>query len=154
MARQATGAAANERETVLLLDGFYLLFRAFHAVPSTFATSAGEPTNAVYGFTSVLLKTIADLRPEYVIVAFDSSGPTFRHEEYPDYKANRPPMDETLRVQIPRVRQLVEAFGFPICEAERAEADDVIGSLAVKAAAAGLDSRYRVGGYGPLAVGG
>ncbi len=140
MARQATGAAGSERETVLLLDGFYLLFRAFHAVPSTFATSAGEPTNAVYGFTSVLLKTIADLRPEYVIVAFDSSGPTFRHEEYPDYKANRPPMDETLRVQIPRVRQLVEAFGFPICEAGRAEADDVIGSLAVKATAAGLDA--------------
>ena len=141
MARQSTGAvAASERETVLLLDGFYLLFRAFHAVPSTFATSAGEPTNAVYGFTSVLLKTIADLRPEYVIVAFDSSGPTFRHEEYPDYKANRPPMDETLRVQIPRVRQLVEAFGFPICEAARAEADDVIGSLAVQATAAGLDA--------------
>ena len=140
MTEQSAGAAANERETVLLLDGFYLLFRAFHAVPGTFATSAGEPTNAVYGFTSVLLKTIADLRPEYVIVAFDSSGPTFRHEEYPDYKANRPPMDETLRVQIPRVRQLVEAFGFPICEAERAEADDVIGSLAVKAAAAGLDA--------------
>ncbi len=141
MAKQSTGAvAANERETVLLLDGFYLLFRAFHAIPSTFSTSTGEPTNAVYGFTSVLLKTIADLRPEYVIVAFDSSGPTFRHEEYPEYKANRPPMDETLRVQIPRVRQLVEAFGFPICEAERAEADDVIGSLAVKATAAGLDA--------------
>ena len=139
MAKQSTGtAAANERETVLLLDGFYLLFRAFNAVPDTFATSAGEPTNAVYGFTSVLLKTIASLRPEYVIVAFDSSGPTFRHEEYPEYKANRPPMDETLRVQIPRVRQLVEAFGFPVCEAERAEADDVIGSLAVKATAAGL----------------
>ena len=109
-------------------------------MPDTFATSAGEPINAVYGFTSVLLKTIASLRPEYVIVAFDSSGPTFRHEEYPDYKANRPPMDETLRVQIPRVRQLVEAFGFPVCEAERAEADDVIGSLAVKATAAGLDT--------------
>ena len=139
MAKQSTGAvAANERETVLLLDGFYLLFRAFNAVPDTFATSAGEPINAVYGFTSVLLKTIANLRPEYVIVAFDSSGPTFRHEEYPDYKANRPPMDETLRVQIPRVRQLVEAFGFPVCEAERAEADDVIGSLAAKATAAGL----------------
>ncbi len=140
MARQLTGAAAKERETVLLLDGFYLLFRAFNAVPATFATSAGEPTNAVYGFTSILLKTIADLRPEYVIVALDSPGPTFRHEEYPEYKAHRPPMDETLRVQIPRVRQLVEAFGFPICEAERAEADDVIGSLAVKATAAGLET--------------
>ncbi|MAG37573.1 MAG: DNA polymerase I [Dehalococcoidia bacterium] len=141
MANQSMDAVdPAERETVLLLDGFYLLFRAFNAVPDTFSTSAGEPTNAIYGFASVLLKTIADLRPEYVVVAFDSPGPTFRHEEYPEYKANRPPMDETLSVQIPRVRQLVEAFGFPICAAERAEADDVIGSLAVKAAEAGLDA--------------
>ena len=62
----------KRRDTVLLIDGFYLLYRAFHAIPATFATSEGEPTNAVYGFASVLLRTISDLQPEYVIVAFDS----------------------------------------------------------------------------------
>src|SRR5918993_2924196 len=114
--------------TLLLVDGHALVHRAFHAIPASFMTSRGEPTNAVYGFTSMLLKVLGDLRPELVALAFDLSTPTFRHLASADYKANRPRISDDLRNQFGRVRQIVHAFGIPIYERDGFEADDVLGT--------------------------
>src|SRR5512132_2037037 len=100
-------------QMLLLIDGHALVHRAFHAVP-VLTTTKGELTNAVFGFASMLLKAIADLHPDRVAVAFDRPTPTFRHQEYADYKATRKPMDQELHVQFARVRELVEALGYPI----------------------------------------
>jgi DNA polymerase I len=126
--------------TLVLVDGHALVYRAFHAIPPSFMTSRGEPTNAVYGFTSMLLKALGDLQPEYCAVTFDLSTPTFRHLASSDYKATRPRMADDLRPQFQRVRQVVRAFDLPIYECEGYEADDVLGCLARQATAAGVDS--------------
>jgi DNA polymerase-1 len=126
--------------TLVLVDGHALVHRAFHAIPPSFMTSRGEPTNAVYGFTSTLLKVLADLRPEYCAVAFDLAAPTFRHLASADYKATRPRMSDDLRGQFRRVREVVQAFGIPIYEHEGYEADDVLGCLARQAEAQGVDT--------------
>ena len=126
---------------LVVIDGHALLFRAFHATSDTrMSTSAGEPTNAVFGFAASLLKTLQSEAPTHVAVAFDLPVPTFRHERYVHYKAHRPPMDPTLAVQVSRVRELVETFGFPIYDAPGYEADDVIGTIARQAAEANLDT--------------
>lgn len=114
-----------------LIDGYGLIFRAFHALPADLATSKGEPTNAVLGFCQMLLHTMERERPDGVAIAFDV-GKAFRHSESADYKAHRPPMPEELRGQVGRVREVVEAFGFPIYEMRGFEADDVIGSLTAR----------------------
>lgn len=117
---------------LLLIDGNAIVHRAFHALPP-FHTSKGEMTNAVYGFSSMLLTVIDRLHPEYLIVSFDKRGKTFRNDLYEDYKATRVKAPQTLYDQIPRIKEVVEAFNIPIFEEEGFEADDVIGTLASQA---------------------
>jgi DNA polymerase-1 len=126
------------RETLLLVDGHNLVYRAFHAMPAL-SNSRGEMTNAAYGFTSMLFKALNDTTPTYAIAAFDPPGPTFRHEKFAEYKAQRQRAPDELRAQFPWAREVVEALGIPIVEIPTFEADDVIGTLARKAEAAGLD---------------
>ena len=120
--------ANNSRQTVMLIDGYGLIFRAYHAIDSAMATSTGEQTNAVFGFTRMLLDVLHGQRPDYAIVALEG-GKTFRHDEYDGYKANRAAMPEDLRSQVSRVREIIDAMNIPIIEREGYEADDVIGSL-------------------------
>jgi DNA polymerase-1 len=122
---------------VHLVDGSGQFYRAFHAIRGL-ATSRGLPTNATYGFTTMLRKMLQDEKPEHVAVLFDPPGPTFRHEQYAEYKANRPPMDDALAVQVPYIRRVCEAFRLPIVEVPGFEADDVIATLARQAVAAGF----------------
>jgi DNA polymerase-1 len=129
---------APERPTLLLIDGHALVYRAFFAMPAL-TNSRGEMTNAAYGFTSMLLKAFTEHRPAYAIAAFDPPGPTFRHEEMAAYKAQRPPMPEDLRPQVGWARDVVSVLGIPEVEIPTFEADDVIGSLSVRAVEAGLD---------------
>ncbi|MDQ3703207.1 MAG: DNA polymerase I [Chloroflexota bacterium] len=134
------GASVEVRPRLILVDGHALVYRAFHAIPASFMTSRGEPTNAVYGFTSMLLKVLNEQQPEYCAVTFDLSTPTFRHLAAADYKATRPRMSDDLRSQFRRVREVVRAFNIPVYELEGYEADDVLGALATQAEAAGVDT--------------
>jgi DNA polymerase-1 len=125
---------------LVLIDGHALAYRAYHALrPEAFSTRQGEPTNAVYGFTSMLLAVLRDEQPGYIAVTFDV-GRTFRHEEYPPYKAHREAMPEELATQLQRINQVVEAFNIPVFTAEGYEADDVLGTLARQAAQQGAET--------------
>jgi len=124
---------------LLLFDGNALVHRAFHALPAL-ATKAGESTGAVYGFVSILLKVLAELKPTHYAVAFDYPAPTFRHREFAAYKAQRPPAPDELRSQFQRVRQLVAALNVPIYEIEGYEADDILGTLSRQASSRGVDT--------------
>ncbi len=126
------------RPRLFLIDGYSNIFRAFYAIRNL-SNSRGEPTNAVYGFIQMLRKLLRDEQPEHVGVALDVSSETVRTERYQDYKAHRAPMPEDLRPQIPWIRRALEAYRIPILEMERYEADDVLGTLAKKAAAAGYE---------------
>jgi DNA polymerase-1 len=132
------------RPLLYLIDGSSQMYRAFHAPVRTadggmLRNAAGVPTNAVYIFVTMLRKLIADHKPEYIAASFDLPGRTFRDDLVTDYKANRAPMPDDLAVQIPMVHAACEALGVPILNSERYEADDVIGTLAVKANGAGFD---------------
>ncbi len=127
------------RKKLLLIDGNSLLHRAFHALPASLTTSSGQPTNAVYGLAQMLLLLLAEHAPDAVLVAFDAPGPTFRHEQFADYKANRPPMDEALASQVELAHELVEALGLPQTELANYEADDIIGTMARRGADADHD---------------
>ncbi len=126
------------RPKLVLIDGHSLAFRAFHALPLSLATPNGELTNAVFGFTSMLLNVLREHQPEYVAVAFDV-GKTFRHEMYPEYKGHRERTPEELETQIERIKQVVEALNIPIFTAEGYEADDVLATLARQAEQQGVD---------------
>lgn len=115
----------------LLIDSNAILHRAFHALP-LLTTKEGEPINAVYGFTSILLKAISSLKPGYVAAAFDRKEATFRHKEFAAYKAHRPPLPSELSKQIPKAKEILNAFKIPIYEKEGYEADDIIGTIAQK----------------------
>lgn len=117
---------------LVLIDGHALAYRAYYALPSDLSTSKGELTNAVFGFTSMLLNVLSEEEPGYIAVAFDV-GKSFRHEEYKAYKANRAKMPEDLAKQLERIHQVVGALGIPILELEGYEADDVLGALASQA---------------------
>ncbi len=117
-----------------LIDGSSYLFRAYHALPPL-TNSKGVPTGAVYGFTKMLLKIIRDERPEAMVVVFDSAGPTERHTQFADYKANRAQMPDDLSRQLPYIHRVVEAMRIPLLMQQGQEADDLIGSLARQAAA-------------------
>ncbi|HEU5440231.1 MAG TPA: DNA polymerase I [Ktedonobacterales bacterium] len=132
------GGNGNGTAPLVLIDGNALYHRSFHAFPEEIATSAGEPTNAVFGFTRMLLDVLKIVRPEYLIVTFDRPTPTFRHDAYQPYKAHRPPMPDGLRAQFPRVREIVKAFNIPIYECDGFEADDLLGTLALQAERQGL----------------
>jgi DNA polymerase I len=124
---------------ILLLDGNSLAYRAFFALPTDMATASGQVTNAVYGFTSMLVNLLKDHQPDGIAVAFDRPEPTFRHELVPDYKAGRSAAPDILRQQMGLVRQVVETLAIPIIEAPGYEADDVIATLATQARDRGDD---------------
>lgn len=126
------------RKTLYLIDGMSQIFRAFYALPPM-ATSKGLPTNAIRGFTSMLRKLIQIHQPDYLGVAFDLAGPTFRHEAFEDYKKDRPDMPEDLAAQLPYIRRVCAALRVPIVQMEKYEADDIIGTLTRKAEARGLN---------------
>jgi DNA polymerase-1 len=120
-----------------LIDATATIHRAYHAIRGL-STSAGLPTNAVFGFTRMLIKLLQDWSPEYIALCFDSKGKTFRHEMYPDYKATRPPMPEDMRIQLSYIREVAEGFRLPVIELQGYEADDLIGTLAAQAEKAGF----------------
>ena len=122
---------------LLLVDGSSWLHRAFNALPPL-SNRAGEPTGALYGMLNMLHKLLADYQPDYLVVVFDAPGKTFRHEWFPDYKANRPPLDPQLAQQIEPVHACVRALGLPLLQVAGVEADDVIGTLTIQATARGL----------------
>ncbi|HEX6513458.1 MAG TPA: 5'-3' exonuclease H3TH domain-containing protein, partial [Chloroflexota bacterium] len=122
---------------LMLIDGHALIYRAFHALPPL-STTKGEVTNAVFGFTSMVLKAIQELQPEYIACTFDRPKPTFRHEAFKEYKAQRPKMPSELFDQIRRVREVVDVLHLPVFELDGYEADDVIGTLAHQAAEQGV----------------
>jgi len=123
----------------VLVDGSSYLYRAFHALPDL-RTSKGEPTGALRGVVSMLRRMVEDGKPDYFAVVFDAPGKTFRDDWYPQYKANRPPMPDDLVKQIAPLHELVRAHGWPLLMVEGVEADDVIGTLATQAAAAGIET--------------
>lgn len=123
---------APKKPKLMIIDGNALIHRSFHALPATMMTKSGEATNAVYGFTTVLIKAIKDLRPEYIALTLDKKAKTFRHEEYSDYKANRVSAPDELYGQIPRIKELADSFNIPIFEMDGYEADDLIGTIAKK----------------------
>lgn len=122
--------ANSKPELVVLIDANALIHRAFHAFPTSLTTRDGELTNAVFGFSSLLLETLKKFGPRYVVACFDMKGPTLRHQQYKEYKAHRKPMDPELAQQFPRVREVVKAMNIPIFELAGYEADDLIGTLA------------------------
>ena len=119
---------SNEVNRLVLVDGSSFLFRAFHAVPPL-SNDQGQPTNAIYGVTNMLKRLLADENTPYVAVVFDAPGKTFRHQLYREYKANRPPMPNDLKVQIAPLFEVIRAMGLPLIIESDVEADDVIGTL-------------------------
>lgn len=120
-----------KKPKLAIIDAHALIHRAYHALPSM-STKAGVPTNAVYGFTTMLFKVFSTIKPTHVVAAFDVPGPTFRSEEYKDYKAHRKPLEENLISQFDLVRRVVQAFNIPIIDKAGFEADDIIGTLVEK----------------------
>src|SRR5688572_27497202 len=130
--------------TLFLIDGSNQMYRAYHAIRGL-TRSDGKSTNATYGFITMLRKLLADHQPQYILASFDLKGPTFRSEVAADYKANRTPMPGDLAEQVPWVHEACEAMGVPILTLEGFEADDVIGTLASRAAAHGLQAAIVTG---------
>ncbi|HEV7449356.1 MAG TPA: DNA polymerase [Candidatus Paceibacterota bacterium] len=127
----APKAKKEENKRLVILDTHAILHRAYHALPD-FASTKGEPTGALYGLVSMLVKIINDLKPDYIAAAYDLPGGTFRHAAYEDYKANRIKADDDLYTQINRARDVLKGFGIPIYEAKGFEADDVLGTIATQ----------------------
>jgi DNA polymerase I len=142
-ATQAPASApepAARPERLLLLDGHSLAYRAFFALPpENFSTTTGQPTNAVYGFTAMLINVLRDEQPTHVAVAFDRSEPTFRHEQYVEYKANRRETPADFRSQLSLIFEVLDALGIPRLSVAGYEADDIIATLTVAATEAGMD---------------
>jgi DNA polymerase-1 len=128
----------SKKKTLYLVDGSSYLYRAFHALPNL-TNSRGEPTGAVLGVANMLKRLLNEADPKYIAVVFDAKGPTFRHELYPEYKANRPPMPDELRKQVEAILDFTRLLGLPLLQVEGVEADDVIGTLAQQAEDAGMD---------------
>ncbi|MDQ1697152.1 MAG: polymerase, partial [Frankiaceae bacterium] len=129
-----------ETSRLLLLDGHSLAYRAFFALPvENFATTTGQPTNAVYGFTSMLINILRDEQPSHVAVAFDVGRKTFRSDAFADYKATRSETPTDFRGQVSLIKEVLEALAIPTVEAEGFEADDVIATLATQAEAEDMD---------------
>jgi len=126
-------------DKLVLVDGSSYLYRAFHAMPNL-TNSQGEPTGAVYGVVNMLQRLLKEQPSEYFAVVFDASGPTFRDQMYPEYKANRPPMPGELRAQIQPLHDVISALGLPLICVKGVEADDVIGTLTVAASEIGIET--------------
>lgn len=114
---------------LVLLDGHALLHRAYHALPATFTDAQGHPTNALFGFASMLLKIIREERPDYLVAAFDHPGPTFRHAQLTTYKEGRPQMALELASQVPKVKEMLRQLQIPFYEIEGFEGEDLLGSI-------------------------
>lgn len=125
----AAATASRNARKVLLLDGHSLAFRAFFALPDTLVTSSGQVTNAVYGFTAMLIKLLADERPQGVVVCFDKGVPQFRVDQYAEYKAGRAATPDLFRQQLPLIREVLETLRVPAVELEGYEADDLLATL-------------------------
>ena len=128
----------DKQPPLILVDGSSYLFRAFHALPPL-TNSQGQPTGAIVGVVNMLRKLRNDYQPTHFAVVFDAPGKTFRDDLYAEYKANRPPMPDELRVQIERLHEIIRAMGLPLLVIDGVEADDVIGTLARQAAEQGMD---------------
>ena len=124
-----TSPAKTDTHKVLLLDGHSLAFRAFFALPESLVTSSGQVTNAVYGFTAMLIKLLADERPQGVIVCFDKGVPQFRVERYAEYKAGRAATPDLFKQQLPLIREVLESLRIPMIDLEGYEADDLLATL-------------------------
>ncbi|MCK4507130.1 MAG: DNA polymerase I [Desulfuromonadales bacterium] len=129
---------SNQPQRLFLIDGSSYIYRAYYAIRHL-SNSQGMATNAIYGFTNMLLKVIRELQPDQLAVIFDSKGPTFRKDIYPEYKANRSAMPEDLVPQIPYIKRVVDALNLPGIELAGYEADDIIATLAKKFAGKGLE---------------
>jgi len=130
----------TSRDRLLLLDGHSLAYRAFFALPiENFSTTTGQPTNAVYGFTAMLINVLRDEKPTHVAVAFDRGEPTFRHEQWVEYKANRRETPDDFRSQLSLIFEVLDALGIRRLSAPGYEADDLIATLATQAAADDMD---------------
>src|SRR5436190_18735096 len=134
------GTAETKDKKLVLIDGHAMIHRAFHAVPEQLTSSSGEPVNATFGFTSMLMKALTEEKPEYVAMTFDRPTPTFRHQQFAEYKAHRPTLPDNMRPQFGRIREVVQAFGIPIYEKDGFEADDVLGTLATQATQQGVET--------------
>ncbi len=146
MQQTASGAASpgqgnsGQRDLLLLLDGHSLAYRAFFALPpENFSTTTGQPTNAVYGFTAMLINALRDERPTHVAVAFDRGEPTFRHEQYVEYKATRRETPADFRSQLSLIFEVLDVLGIARLSKAGFEADDVIATLATQAAEQDMD---------------
>jgi DNA polymerase-1 len=128
----------HERPTLYLIDGSGYIYRAFFALPPL-STTSGLPTSAIYGFITMLQKVVRERRPDYLAVVFDEKGPTHRHQQFKEYKAQRRPMPDSLSQQIPYIHRAVDAFAIPVVKCEGFEADDLIGTLALQAVAAEVE---------------
>ena len=128
----------SAKNTLYLVDGSSYIYRAFHALPSL-TNSSGEPTGALLGVANMLRRLLKDAVTDNIAVVFDAKGPNFRHELYDQYKANRPPMPLELRQQIEPIHEIVRLLGFPLIQVPGVEADDVIGTLANRAGAEGIE---------------
>ncbi|HAM96720.1 TPA: hypothetical protein DCP76_02895, partial [Patescibacteria group bacterium] len=119
----------TSKDVFLAIDANAIVHRAFHAYPSTLQTEDGVQVNAVYGFTVMLLEALKQFHPEYVLCAFDTKAPTFRHIEFAEYKGTRKPTDQSLLDQFPLVEEVLKAFNIPIIKQEGFEADDILGTI-------------------------
>jgi len=125
---------------LVLIDGSALAYRAFYAfIRNPLINSRGENTSAVFGFTSSLIKLMDEIKPDYLACVFDTPAPTFRHKLYDKYKSTRARMPDELADSLPKIKEIMDGFGIPVIEKEGFEADDIIGTLAIKAAASGLE---------------
>ena len=129
----------QSKKTLLILDGFAMIFRVFYS-RQPMVSSTGVTTTVVQGFLSILFKLIKETKPSHIILALDSKGPTFRHEQYPEYKAGREPAPPELTEQIPTLEKVIEAFNIPIHNVEKYEADDIIGTIALDAYSEGFNT--------------
>jgi len=131
---------APKKPLLLLMDGHAMVFRAWFSIPERLSNTAGVDTRGVYGFMNTFIKVINDHKPSHVVLTFDPKGPTFRDELFPAYKAQRPPAPDDLHAQIPMLKDVMGAFGVPVFEIPRYEADDAIGTIAKQATELGIDT--------------
>ena len=122
----------SETKTIAVIDGNSLMHRAFHAVPPAMTAPDGTPTNAAFGFLSMLIKFIEEAHPDAVICAFDRGRPAFRMEALEQYKAQRPPMDPSLKAQFPIIEDLLRSMNIPVVTLAGWEGDDILGTIAAR----------------------
>src|SRR5690606_26014752 len=137
---QTCALPISDRPRLLVIDGHSMAYRAFYALPvENFSTTTGQPTNAVFGFTSMLINLLAGEEPTHVAVAFDAGRTTFRTEQYSEYKATRDKTPEPFRGQVDLIVEILDAMGIPSLTKDGYEADDIIATLATRAAADGME---------------